>query len=121
MIASVWTLAALIAIQAGSAQTSNLPTLTGTIVDAKTAAPIKDARVTLVEASLDVRTAADGRFEFPKIAPKTYTLTVSTIGYIFVKRRVDDDQDVLRRRADGDDPIQLLAANFSSFAGDIEH
>ena len=89
MIAAVWTLAAVLALQGTGAQTTSQPVLRGTIVDAKTNAPIKDARVTLVEAALDVRTAADGRFEFSKIAPKTYTLTVSTIGYIFVRRRVD--------------------------------
>jgi hypothetical protein len=89
MIVVAWTLAVIMATQAGSPATAAQPTLRGTIVDAKTSAPIKDARVTLVEASLDVRTAADGRFEFPHLQPKTYTLTVSTIGYIFVRRRVE--------------------------------
>ena len=89
MIAAVCTLAALMVLQAGGTQATNLPTLKGTVIDAKTNAPIKDARVMLVEASLDVRTGADGRFEFPKIAARTYTLTVSNIGYIFVRRRID--------------------------------
>ena len=89
MIAAAWTLAAIIATQAAGTQTPNVPTLKGIIVDAKTNAPIKDARVILVEASLDIRTGSDGRFEFSKIAPRTYTLTVSNIGYIFVRRRVD--------------------------------
>ena len=86
---SVWLLTALLNLQGTGAQGSIQPILRGTIVDGKTGAPIKDARVTLVEASLDVRTAADGRFEFTKITPKTYTLTVSTIGYIFVRRQVE--------------------------------
>jgi len=89
MIAAVWALAALLAMQAGGSQTPNVPIIKGTIVDGRTSTPIKDARVILVEASLDVRTGADGRFEFPKLARRTYTLTVSTIGYIFVRRRVD--------------------------------
>src|SRR4030095_1986431 len=74
---AVWILAALTGLQGGGAQATSQPTLKGTVVDAKTNAPIKDARVTLVEASLDTRTGADGRFEFTKVAPKTYTLTVS--------------------------------------------
>ena len=83
-----WTLAALLAFQ-GGAQTASQPTLRGTVVDAKTSAPIKDARVTLVEPSLEAKTAADGKFEFAQLPPKTYTLTVSTIGYIFVRRKVE--------------------------------
>lgn len=94
MVAAGWMLAALVALPGGGAaqstQTqSTQPSIRGTIVDAKTSAPIADARVTLVEASLDVRTGPDGRFDFAHVAPKTYTLTVSTIGYIFVRRRIE--------------------------------
>ena len=64
------------------------PTIRGTVVNATTHVPIADARVTLTEASLTTRTGPDGRFEFARVAPRTYTLTVSTIGYIFVRRRV---------------------------------
>ena len=56
-----------------------LPTTTvrGTIVDAKTNAPIAEAKVRLVESGgKTVRTGPDGRFEFAEIAPRTYTLTV---------------------------------------------
>ncbi len=78
---------------AGTAQTvqaqSSNPSIRGTVVNAATNAPIADARVTLVEAGLVTRTGADGRFEFAQVAPRAYTLTVSTIGYIFVRRRVD--------------------------------
>jgi hypothetical protein len=58
------------------------------VVDARTNAPIADARVTLTEGSLTTRTGLDGRFEFLHVPPRSYTLTVSTIGYIFVRRQI---------------------------------
>src|SRR5678816_2296357 len=70
-------------------QAAGNPTIRGTVVDAKTNAPIADVRVTLVEAGQTTRTSVDGRFEFVNVPPRTYTLTVSTIGYIFVRRRVE--------------------------------
>jgi hypothetical protein len=76
-----------------SAQTSR-PTIRGTVVDAATSAPIDDARVSLVEATLTTRTGPDGRFEFLHVEPRTYSLTVSTIGYIFVRRRVEAQVNV---------------------------
>ncbi len=69
-------------------QTLN-PSIRGIVVDARTNAPIADARVTLIEAGQTAMTAADGRFEFVNVPPRTYSLTVSTIGYIFVRRRVE--------------------------------
>ena len=68
---------------------SSLPTIRGTVVNGQTNAPVADAKVTLVEVNLTVKTSRDGRFEFAPVAPRTYTLTVSTIGYIFVRRQVD--------------------------------
>jgi len=70
-------------------QAAGNPTIRGTVVDAKTNAPIADVRVTLVETGQSTRTSAEGRFEFANVPPRTYTLTVSTIGYIFVRRRVE--------------------------------
>jgi len=64
-------------------------TLRGTVVDAKTSTPVPDAQVTLVEPALTTRTGADGKFEFRDVTPGGYTLTVSTIGYIFVRRHTD--------------------------------
>ncbi len=63
-------------------------TIRGTVVDAGTRAPVADAQVFLVELARSVITAADGRFEFAGVKPGTHTLTVSRIGYIFVRRRV---------------------------------
>ncbi len=90
MLAAGWMLAALMALQGGSAAQTTQPSIRGTVVDARTSAPLADARVTLVEASLDdahrrgrkIRVRARRR-------PKTYTLTVSTIGYIFVRRTIE--------------------------------
>ncbi len=69
----------------------------GTVVDARTAAPVADAQVQLVEMSRAFITAKDGRFEFTGVTPGTYTLTVSTIGYIFVRRSVEVGADAPAR------------------------
>ena len=89
MTLMAWGLAALVSLAPQTPPTQNLSTLRGTIVDAQTNAPVADVQVTLVEGSASVRTGPDGRFEFPGLAARTYTLTVSRIGYIFVRRRVE--------------------------------
>ena len=58
-------------------------------MDAATNAPVAGAQVTLVEISRSARTTADGRFVFEGVPAGRHTLTVSLIGYIFVKREVD--------------------------------
>lgn len=88
-IAAALVVATLAGLPGGDAAQAGQATLRGTVVNAKTNAPIADARVTLVEAALGVRTDADGRFAFAPVAPRTYTLTVSTIGYIFVRRQIE--------------------------------
>ena len=63
-LAAAFVMTTLLGFQGGGAAQPAQPSLRGTVVNAATQAPIADARVTLVEASLDVRTDANGRFEF---------------------------------------------------------
>ena len=101
----VWAQTAEVRPPAAMPHPSPTATIRGTIVDARTSAPIADARVTLapLQAAGDdnganaiasdrlrwLNTGPDGRFEFGDVPPGAYTLTVSTIGYIFVRRTVD--------------------------------
>ncbi|MBV8498039.1 MAG: TonB-dependent receptor [Candidatus Eremiobacteraeota bacterium] len=57
--------------------------LTGTVVDAETAAPIAGAQVTAASPSQSATTTADaaGHFSFLTLAPDTYTVSVSKTGY----------------------------------------
>src|SRR5689334_16967270 len=61
----------------------------GVVADEKTNAPLAGARVLIVESSRATLTAADGRFEFSGVAPGHYTIAVSFIGYIYVRRPID--------------------------------
>jgi hypothetical protein len=67
----------------------------GTVVDAASGAAVADVRVALAEAGRAVRTQDDGRFEFRGLQARTFTLTVSRIGYIFVHRRVEVPADTV--------------------------
>jgi hypothetical protein len=83
-------LAAVLAWGSADAQSpSPPPILQGKVVDAKTFAPIAGALVQIVEPALATQTSPDGRFAFPRVPPGSYTLTVSSIGHIFVRRRLD--------------------------------
>jgi hypothetical protein len=73
---------------AGAPRQGQTVTIRGTVVDAGTNVPVKDAQVFLVELARSFLTGADGHFEFTDVKPGTHTLTVSRIGYIFVRRRV---------------------------------
>src|SRR5262245_10926409 len=83
-----WWLAALLAIgQAPSRQ--GLSSVGGVVVDARTAQPIADARVVLVEQARSTQTGGSGRFEFKDVTAGSHTLTISLIGYSFARRQVD--------------------------------
>lgn len=73
-------------------------TVRGRAIDAATSTPIADARVTLQldnaaagTPSLATQTDADGRFQFTGLAVGRYALSVTTVGYIFVRRTVTVD------------------------------
>src|SRR5262249_43219677 len=61
----------------------------GVVTDEKTSAPLAGVRVSIVEASRSVLTTADGRFEFIAVTPGHYTVAVSFIGYIYIRRPID--------------------------------
>jgi hypothetical protein len=87
MTALALLLAAALAVH--TPQSPGNAAITGVIVDARTKAPLAGARVELVEVSQSTITAADGRFAFPRLAAGRYTLTISLIGYSFVRRTAD--------------------------------
>jgi hypothetical protein len=60
----------------------------GRVVNARTRSPIAGALVMLVEPNLATRTSAAGEFSFAGVPPGTRTITVSTVGYIFIRRSI---------------------------------
>lgn len=71
--------------------------LQGMVVDAATQTPLAGARVWIVELGLTAHSGADGRFTFEHLPGGSFTITVSQIGYIFVKRSVDlPDKSTMR-------------------------
>lgn len=74
---------------ASAAQMPGGSVIRGTIADASGGAAVGDARVVILELNRSITTSADGRFEFRDVAAGTYTLTVSRIGYIFVRRKIE--------------------------------
>jgi hypothetical protein len=74
--------------------------LAGIVTSARTGAPLPDVQITIAPESnairatwpdqaLATRTDAAGRFELPRLPAGAASLTVSTIGYIFVRRRIE--------------------------------
>ena len=86
---TAWVVAAIWALAPQTGAPSQCAAVRGVVVDAKTGIPLNDAHVEIVELHLDVQTNAAGRFEFPRVTPGPFTLTISTVGYIFVRRRLD--------------------------------
>ena len=79
---------------ARSAVTTDVPAdsagaITGTVIHAQTSAPLADVHVRLIDTGREARTGTDGRFSFADVPSGNATLTFSTIGFIFVRRRVD--------------------------------
>jgi hypothetical protein len=91
----------LTAVLAALAQAPAAPArVTGIVVNAQTGAPLADVQITVIPGSSEVRdrlpadalvtrTASDGRFELPQVPAGPAMISVSTIGYIFVRRPID--------------------------------
>jgi hypothetical protein len=82
-------LALLVAQQTAPPSDQLAGTLTGTVIDASTSAPLAGARVLITNSRPAVLTGPDGRFRFANLPAGRYTLTVSLIGYSFVRRPVE--------------------------------
>lgn len=65
--------------------------LHGVVVDAATQTPLAGARVWLVDLQLTAHSGPDGKFAFERLPAGSFTITISQIGYIFVKRKIDLD------------------------------
>lgn len=77
-LAALFVLAALMASPAAFAQTG---TLRGTVVDATTQQPLPGVNVALADTSRGTATDAQGRFEITGLAPGTYALRATFVGY----------------------------------------
>ena len=86
---AAWLVAALCALTPQVAATTLSSVVRGVVVDAKAGRPLNDAHVAIVDLRLDTQTDPAGRFEFPHVAPGSHTITISTCGYIFVRRRIE--------------------------------
>lgn len=86
---AAWLVAALCALTPQVAATTGSSVVRGVVVDAKAGRPLNDAHVAIVDLRLDTQTDPAGRFEFPHVAPGSHTITISTVGYIFVRRRIE--------------------------------
>ncbi len=67
----------------GAARAGTTGSLSGTVLDSSTSAPVPDAHVTAVSPSQveNATTDATGRFTFASLAPDTYTVSAQKAGY----------------------------------------
>lgn len=63
--------------------------LQGMVIDATTQTPLAGARVWIVDLGVSANSGPDGRFQIDHLPAGSFTITVSQIGYIFVKRTID--------------------------------
>jgi hypothetical protein len=61
-----------------TAWSGRLLALSGSVTDSTSRAPVRDARVSLREANIESITDSLGRFEFPPVAPDSFTVEVRT-------------------------------------------
>ena len=69
-------------------QVAGRPQLTGTVVDARTKAPLEKALVKVDDLHLETTTDVDGRFRFPDVAQGSHQVSVSVVGYALARRDV---------------------------------
>lgn len=86
---AAWLVAAVCALTPQVTAPDGTAAVRGVVIDAKTGSPLNDVHVAIVDLAVDTQTDATGRFAFAQVAPGPHTLTISTVGYIFVRRRID--------------------------------
>jgi hypothetical protein len=62
--------------------------LTGTVVDARTGAPLEQVLVTVEDAAKSALTDPQGRFQIDSLTPGTHRVTVSVVGYALFRKDV---------------------------------
>ena len=65
---------------------TQISSVVGQVLDAGTRAPVSQADVTLTGAGLKATTDNDGRFALADVAPGTYALAVTRVGYVAAQR-----------------------------------